>query len=226
MAKAVDYVSLKPTDFLADADFLVWGADLRGAYCSIIFALYANKGSISCDPEHIRQVANWRGNGWDKAWNVLRRKFSETETLLRHKRVTFELRRARRHMKARSQAGLAGAKARWQTHSKGNAIAMPSKVKGSKGKEGKNPLPPSLDTPEFREAWQEWETHRREIRKRQTPTSRKRQLASCEKMGVARAIAMIENTIEKGWMGLREPDSKPNIAPGDFRDADATPIEA
>jgi hypothetical protein len=63
-------------------------------------------------------------------------------------------------------------------------------------------LPPALDTPEFHAAWTAWEAHRREIRKKLTPTSQSRQLASLAAVGVANAIRTIEVSIEKGWTGL------------------------
>lgn len=70
-----------------------------------------------------------------------------------------------------------------------------------------NPLPPLLDTPEFREAWQSWIVHRSEIKKKLTPSSAARQLKMLAKIGLTRAIACIEHTIEKGWTGLREPEA-------------------
>jgi hypothetical protein len=69
------------------------------------------------------------------------------------------------------------------------------------------PIPPELNTPEFREAWDRWAQHRREIKKPLTPTSIDQQLKSLAKMGLSRAIETIEHTIAKGWQGLREPDS-------------------
>lgn len=64
------------------------------------------------------------------------------------------------------------------------------------------PLPPGLDTPEFKAAWSDWGKHRREIRHKLTPTSVSRQLAMLERLGVEAAIASIEVSIEKGWCGL------------------------
>ena len=61
---------------------------------------------------------------------------------------------------------------------------------------------------EFLEAWKSWTTHRREIKKRLTPTQTTAQLKSMAKMGEARAIAAIYHTIEKGWQGLREPEER------------------
>jgi hypothetical protein len=63
-----------------------------------------------------------------------------------------------------------------------------------------------LDTPEFRQAWSEWEQHRQEMGKSKalTPTAIKQQFVTCEEMGVDRAIAMIRFSIGKGWQGLFE----------------------
>lgn len=63
-------------------------------------------------------------------------------------------------------------------------------------------FPPELDTPDFHLAWTSWEAHRREIKKKLTPTSTSRQLASLAAVGVANAIRAIETSIEKGWTGL------------------------
>ncbi len=67
-------------------------------------------------------------------------------------------------------------------------------------------IPGSLDTPEFRAAWQEWLTHRKEKRQKLTPTAIKRQLATLEKMGVKRATAAIEHSVANGYTGIFEPD--------------------
>jgi len=63
-------------------------------------------------------------------------------------------------------------------------------------------MPPELNTPEFHVAWRAWETHRREIKKKLTPTSVSRQLTSLAAVGAANAIRAIETSIEKGWTGL------------------------
>lgn len=65
-------------------------------------------------------------------------------------------------------------------------------------------LPPTLDVPEFRTAWQLWEQHRKEKRQKLTPTATKQQLKELSEWGVSRAIAAIEHSIRKGWIGLFE----------------------
>lgn len=73
------------------------------------------------------------------------------------------------------------------------------------------PVPPALDTPEFRVAWQDFQTHRREIRHILTPLSAGRMLKMMAEWGVHKAVQSIENSIRNGWRGLFEP--KENSSP-------------
>jgi len=75
------------------------------------------------------------------------------------------------------------------------------------------PLPPALDTPEMRAAWESWRTHRAEIKKKLTPSAIEQQLAKLATMGVERAIAAIRHSIANGWQGIFEP-RKGDVAPG------------
>jgi DNA-binding MarR family transcriptional regulator len=81
---------------------------------------------------------------------------------------------------------------------------------------GKIELPFSSD--EFREAWTEWEQHRREIKKPLTPTSTERQLKTLASIGEAEAIAAIHRSISNGWTGIFPASSK---AKPDHREAKA-----
>lgn len=58
----------------------------------------------------------------------------------------------------------------------------------------------------FLKAWDEFRTHRRQIKKPLTPLAEEKSLAMLEEMGERRALAAINHTIAKGWQGLREPD--------------------
>jgi hypothetical protein len=60
---------------------------------------------------------------------------------------------------------------------------------------------------EFAETWGKWIKYRKEIKKPITPTMAESQLKNLAAMGEKRAIAMIENTIVKGWQGLREEEA-------------------
>jgi len=73
-----------------------------------------------------------------------------------------------------------------------------SKKGDSKG--GKLPF----NSPEFKQAWDEWAQHRKEIKKKLTPTTITKQLKQIEKWGEARSIQSIETSILNGWQGLFE----------------------
>lgn len=72
-------------------------------------------------------------------------------------------------------------------------------------------IPASLNTPEFLKAWAEWNQHRVEKKKPQTNLSCQKQLKFLESIGIQRAIAAINFSIEKGWEGIYE--QKENGAP-------------
>jgi hypothetical protein len=80
-----------------------------------------------------------------------------------------------------------------------------------KGKEqGKEILDDSLpfSSPDFLMFWNSWEQHRKEIKKKLTPTTKKQQLAKLEEMGEVRAIAALKHSLAAGWQGIFEPDNK------------------
>lgn len=64
------------------------------------------------------------------------------------------------------------------------------------------PIPESLDTPAFREAWAQWVHFRKEARYPMPPTTVKAQLAKLAKAGPDVAAKMIEQSIANGWRGL------------------------
>jgi hypothetical protein len=86
-------------------------------------------------------------------------------------------------------------------------------MEGIEGKEG-NGTPPSgddafpvsLQTEKFLAAWEDWKRHRSEIRRPLKPTQIKQQIKTLASLGHDEAIATIEHTIEKGWIGLVTPD--------------------
>lgn len=72
------------------------------------------------------------------------------------------------------------------------------------------PIPESLQTPAFRDAWSAFDRHRRngKARKEWTPQAKTIALKRCTELGPARAVAAIEHSILSGWPGIYEP--KPN----------------
>lgn len=66
------------------------------------------------------------------------------------------------------------------------------------------PIPPDLDSPEFREVWSEFVAHRREIRKPITARAARMMLKQLAAWGPSRAIAGIRRSIANGWQGIFE----------------------
>lgn len=86
---------------------------------------------------------------------------------------------------------------------------------GCKG-ETKPPKPkpeiaqPCFESPAFLQAWQDWQEHRREIKKPLTPRASQEQMKEFRAWGEVRAIKAIRHTIKKQWVGIREEDAQPN----------------
>jgi hypothetical protein len=77
--------------------------------------------------------------------------------------------------------------------------------KGVKPKPTPPEIPLMLDTPEFRDAWADWQTARKEQgRKALGPTGAKQQLNKLAAIGSDRAIAAIRHSIANGWQGIFE----------------------
>ena len=62
-----------------------------------------------------------------------------------------------------------------------------------------------LDENGLGDIWSEWEQHRKEIRKKLTPTTTLKQLKQLKKIGTARARAALEHSIQQGYSGIYEP---------------------
>lgn len=66
-------------------------------------------------------------------------------------------------------------------------------------------LPEAIDTPEMQVAWTAWVRHRKEKRSALTKSTAAAQAKKMTMMGVERAIAAINFSIEMGYIGLIEP---------------------
>ncbi len=71
-------------------------------------------------------------------------------------------------------------------------------------------FPPELDSQNFRDAWDRWAEYRKQARlKPYTPIGATSQLTQLAKLGSARAIAAIENSIANAYQGIFEPKLQP-----------------
>ena len=115
----LNYVSLDSKKFLTDEDFQIMSIEERGAYCSIIFNLYANNGVLSANPKILSKLCNCDSlNQFNKIWKTLHRKFYKRNKKLHHKKVSKELARASKLSQIRSIAGVKGNEVRWKSNRK------------------------------------------------------------------------------------------------------------
>jgi|GEM_PF-5767331 len=70
------------------------------------------------------------------------------------------------------------------------------------------PIPESLQTDSFKNAWADWQQHRKEKRCKLTPKAIERQLSKLADMGEKRAVAAINHSITNGYQGIFEDNSK------------------
>jgi hypothetical protein len=90
----------------------------------------------------------------------------------------------------------------------GKEVKKEGREEGPRDQPNRLTIPPGLDSPDFRRSWGEWVQHRKELRKPLTKTSAAQQLKMLGELGPEGAIMTIVHTIEKGWIGLREPEER------------------
>ncbi len=128
----IRYVQLESQAFLMDLDFLTMTPAERGVYCTLVLHLYCKGGKCELDPAALARLCNCRN--FEKLWKKIAKKFQIREGVIRHKRVSKELRRAKRFAQRQRIAGLASAKKRQRRFSHGSTTATtavePTKRKG------------------------------------------------------------------------------------------------
>lgn len=126
----VNYVQLEAAAFLSDEDFQMMTDAERGIYTTIIFYMLCNNGRIKNDKGGIKRLCN-SDDKFDNKWAVVMRKFYQKGAWLRHRRVDYEIKKAKKRLQDAVKAGLKGAEAKWRPHS--DPINNPV----TKGREGK-----------------------------------------------------------------------------------------
>lgn len=79
---------------------------------------------------------------------------------------------------------------------------LPPRGRGAKSRPADVPVPPALDTPDFRRAWAAWLSDRVERKKPLTARAADLQLRKLAPVGPAAAVAAIEKAIASGWQGI------------------------
>jgi uncharacterized protein YdaU (DUF1376 family) len=127
----VRYVQLESEAFLIDLDFIKMNAQERGVYCTLLFHLYCNNGKFELDPLTLARICNCSNTDFEKVWQNIAKKFQTRNSVIKHKRVTKELRRAKKLLQNQRKAGLASARKRLT----GVATPVETPLQPSKDKE-------------------------------------------------------------------------------------------
>jgi uncharacterized protein YdaU (DUF1376 family) len=131
MPLKVRFVQLESDAFLTDIDFIQMSPAERGVYCSLILYLTSNDGKCRFEPTAMSRVCNCVSpKDFGKIWESISKKFQIRKGMIKHKRVTKELRRAKKLQQAKRKAGLKGAQVTWQSRSAANGGDV------TKGREG------------------------------------------------------------------------------------------
>ena len=114
----IKYVQLESEAFLTDLDYITMSHTERSVYCTLIFYLTSNNGKCEYKPSALSKLCHCENvEEFEEIWQGISKKFQVRSNVVKHKRVTKELRRVKKYRQAKSRAGLKGAEKRWHSHS-------------------------------------------------------------------------------------------------------------
>lgn len=119
--KQVKFVQLESGAFLTDVDFITMTAEQRGVYITLILFLNCNKGKCRFDIEVLSALCNCQD--FAQVWEKIKHKFSLRNGNIRHKRVSRELKAAKKRLQTASEKGIKGAAKRWHSQNYANTTA-------------------------------------------------------------------------------------------------------
>ena len=117
----IKYTQLESDAFWTDIDWVRMKPAERGIFCSILLHLYSHKGKCDYDIDALTAICNCENTEeFEKYWKKISKKFQTRNGVIKHKRVSEEIKRAKKFMQTCTQAGLRGAKKRWGGYSDPN----------------------------------------------------------------------------------------------------------
>ena len=128
----IKYIQLESDAFLTDIDFVQFTPAERGVYCSLILFFTSTDGKCTFDPPSLSRICNCDSvEEFEKIWQRISKKFQLRKGVIRHKRVTRELCRAKKLLQAKRRGGLSTAKKRRHSTSIANSTANAKETKGN-----------------------------------------------------------------------------------------------
>jgi len=125
----IKFVQLESQAFLTDLDFVGFSAGERGVYCTLILQLYCSGGKCEFDPQALGRLCNCEN--FEQIWERIGKKFQTRKGVIKHKRVTQEITRAKKFIQHQRKAGLASARKRQPRFNHGATAVQPTKTKGN-----------------------------------------------------------------------------------------------
>lgn len=122
MSKADVWMPLYVGDYLADTMHL--STRQHGAYLLLILACWRNDGWVSGDERMLAAITKLDSDEWADDRPLLVEFFKTARGRWSHRRVTVELKKARRQISQKKAAGRASAKSRWDKD-KNNSRTIP-----------------------------------------------------------------------------------------------------
>ncbi len=120
----IKYVQLESDAFLTDIDFVQFTPAERGVYCSLILYLTSNNGKCTFEPEALSRICNCEDvDQFENIWQRVSKKFQLRKGIIRHRRVTKELSRAKKLLQAKRRGGLSTARKRQYSTGTANGTA-------------------------------------------------------------------------------------------------------
>ena len=200
--------------------------ECHGVFANLCAMIWKSENHLENDEEYISHMLRVDKQMFNKCLNLLKQKeivYLDKDNLLRVEFLDEQWEAKTDISQKRSKAGRKGGKQKLSKCKANDKQLLVSSESESEQESDKPPIPPkgkvavkfdmekmlsehdNINTEKFRQSWKLWEQFRKEKKKPLTQTSVKLQLRECSKIGEQRAIAMIENTIFKGWEGLKEP---------------------
>ena len=132
----IKFVHLESEAFLTDLDYIMMSHAERSVYCTLIFYLTSNNGKCEYKPLALSKLCHCENvEEFEEIWRGISKKFQTRNGVIKHKRVTKELRKAKKFVRHQRKAGLASARKRQQRLNRGSADVtspvQPMKTKGN-----------------------------------------------------------------------------------------------
>lgn len=143
------YVQLESEVLLTDLDYITMFHPERSVYCTLIFYLTSNNGKCEYKSSALSKLCHCESiEEFEQIWQNISKKFQTRNNVIKHKRVTKELRRAKKFIQHQRKAGLASARKRQQQLNRGST-GVTSQFQPTKTKKNVNEKEKKVNTNTF-----------------------------------------------------------------------------